>query len=212
MNTDRMSRVRHRHAGWLLGFALALAACAAPVLPSPAEPSSAAPESTAPATDPTASPTASPTATPNPTCPPIDYAGFVASERLTNVSVAPGTAGDLVGFILVPSPGSPMRPRLTVSSVEPPFSEEADGTRSPLEIAGEHHIVLRFEGMLHVDDAGVLVYVGPRDQQGIGGPVRQILLTEDFESYVSFVVGYDGDGCVALSVQPTLITIAIAAR
>ncbi|MEK6720333.1 MAG: hypothetical protein AABZ33_06630 [Chloroflexota bacterium] len=210
MNTDRMSRVRHRHVSWLLGFALVLAACAAPASPSPVEPSDAAPESSAPAgADPTASPTASPTATPNPTCPPVDYAGFVASERLTNVSVAPGTAGDLVGFILVPSPGSPLRPRLTVSSVEPPFSEGASGL--PLEVAGEHHILVRFEGMLHVDDAGVLVYVGPRDQPGIGGPVRQVLLTEAFESYVSFIVGYDGDGCVALSVQPTLITIAIAA-
>lgn len=206
-----MSRVRHRHAGWLLGFALVLAACAAPASPSLVEPSNTAPESTAPASaDPTASPTASPTATPNPTCPPVEFATFLASERLTNVSVAPGTAGDLVGFILVPSPGSPLRPRLTVSSVQPPFSDVVRGL--PLQIAGEHHILVRFEGMLHVDDAEVLVYVGPRDQQGIGGPVRQILLTEAFESYVSFIVGYDGDGCVALSVQPTLITIAIAAR
>lgn len=211
MNTDRMFRVRHRHAGCLLGFALVLAACAAPASPSPVEPSNAASESTAPASaDPTASPTASPTATPNPTCPPVDFAAFLASERLSDASVAPGTGGDLVGFVLVPSPGSPLRPRLTITSVEPPFSEHPRGL--PLEVAGEHHILVRFEGMLHVDDAGVPVYVGPRDQQGIGGPVRQILLTEAFESYVSFIVGYDGDGCVALSVQPTLITIAIAAR
>ena len=158
----------------------------------------------------TASPAPTLRPTPRPTCPPIKFATFVASDRLTDAKVAPGTGGDLVGFVLDPSPGSPIRPRLTVSAVEPPFV--ADDSGLPLEIAGEHHVWLSFEGMVHVDDAGNIVYGGPRTQPGIGGPVQQVELTEAFESYVSFIVGYDGEGCVGLQVTPTLITVAIEAR
>ncbi len=174
-----------------------------------AEPSPSEPGATqAPAPTPTSAPTPAPT--PRPPCPPVTYAGFVASDRLSNAAVAPGTSGDLVGFVLDPNQGSPVRPRLTMQSVEPPFYEGASGL--PLEIAGQHHVWLRFEGMLHIDDAGNLIYKGPRDQPGIGGPIRQVVLTEAYESYVSFIIGYDGPGCVAIAVQPSLVTIAIAAR
>ncbi len=116
------------------------------------------------------------------------------------MNLVPGTAGDLVGFTLEPSPGSPVRPRLTVKSVAPPFTYGGSGL--PLEVLGEHHVRLRFEGMSHVDAAGAVIYRGPQVLDGAGNPVRQIALEEAFEGYVVFIVGYDGDGCVDLRVQP----------
>lgn len=160
----------------------------------------------------TASPTPAPTASPSPapTCAPVDYATFVASDRLTNLALAPGSAGDLLGFTLVASPSSPVRPQLTVKAVEPPFTYGGSGL--PFDVAGAHHIRVKFEGMTHVDEDFNVVYVGPDDLAGSGGPVAQVVLEEAFEGYVTFIVGYDGEGCVALQVTPTLVTIAIEAR
>ncbi len=174
-------------------------------------PSGSAPTAApSPSAQPSPAATTVPTTTPRPTCPPVAYAGFVASDRLSNAAVAPGSNGDLVGFVLDPNQGSPVRPRLTIEPTAPPFVEGASGL--PLEIAGEHHVWLKFEGMLHVDDAANVVYEGPRDQPGIGGPVRQVVLIEAFEGYVQFIIGYDGPGCVAIAVRPDLVTVAIGAR
>lgn len=194
-----------------LAVALLAIGCAAPngsAAPTIGQTPPAASATSGPTPEP--SPASTPTPTPETTCAPIDFATFVASERLTNIELAPGAGGDLLGFTLAPSPGSPMRPRLTVTSVEPPFSYGGSGL--PFDIAGAHHLRVRFEGMLHVDDAGNVVYVGPNDLSGRGGPVAQVVLEEAYESYVSFVVGYDGNGCVALQVTPALVTIAIEAR
>jgi len=195
-----------------LAAALTVAACAIPnesQTPTPPDASPTAPSATASATpEPTRTPP--PTPTQAPSCAPIDYATFVASDRLTNLALAPGSAGDLLGFTLAASPGSPVRPRLTVNAVEPPFTYGGSGL--PFDVAGAHHIRVRFEGMTHVDEDFKVVYVGPNDLAGSGGPVAQVVLEEAFEGYVTFIVGYDGDGCVALQVTPSLVTIAIEAR
>ncbi len=173
-----MGRSSPRRATWPFALAalLALAACAAPVgtdrpptASPPASPPSSPPSSpsAAPATsEPTRAPTPPPTATP--TCPPVDFATFVASDRLSDMNLVPGTAGDLVGFTLEPSPGSPVRPRLTVKSVAPPFTYGGSGL--PLEVLGEHHVRLRFEGMSHVDAAGAVIYRGPQVSTVPGTP------------------------------------------
>lgn len=196
-----------RVAGVIAGM-LIMVGCAAPNgtdAPTP----TGAPTPSATTTS-TPAPTPPPTPTPAPTCAPVDYATFVASDRLTNLALAPGAAGDLLGFTLVTSPGSPVRPHLTVILAEPPFTFGGSGL--PFAVAGTHHIRVKFEGMTHVDESQNLVYVGPDDLVGSGGPIRQVVLEEAFESYVTFIVGYDGEGCVALQVTPTLVTIAIEAR
>lgn len=188
-----------------------VAACAAPT-GTDAPPPTASPEppSPTPVATPQPTPTPTPTATPAPTCAPIDYAMFVASDRLTNIAIVPGSGGDLLGFTFAPSPGSPVRPHLSVAAVEPPFTYGGSGL--PFDVAGSHHLRVKYEGMVHVDTNLDPVYVGPSDLAGIGGPIAQVVLEEAFEGYVTFIVGYDGDGCVALQVTPSLVTIAIEAR
>lgn len=202
---------RARSAAIVVAVALAAVAtgCAIP------SPSNAPPTASAVATadaSPTGAPSPSPapTPTPAPTCAKVDYVTFVASDRLTDIALARGSGGDLLGFTLDPSPGSIIRPQLRITAVEPPFTQGGSGL--PFDVAGEHHLQVTFEGMAHVDPAGNIVYVGPNDLPGIGGPVAQVVLGEAFESYVTFIVGYDGDGCVALQVTPTRVTIAIEAR
>jgi len=194
-----------------LVIALIVVACAAPS-GTDAPPPTASPEppSPTPIATPQPTPTPTPTRTPTPTCAPIDYSTFVASDRLTNIALAPGSGSDLLGFTFAASPGSPVRPHLTVTAVEPPFMYGGSGL--PFDVAGAHHIRVKYEGMSHVDASGNLVYVGPSDLAGIGGPIAQVVLEEAFEGYVTFIVGYDGDGCVALQVTPSLVTIAIEAR
>jgi hypothetical protein len=159
---------------------------------------------------PTATPTVAPTKTPG-ACPTSINAGIAPSDRLTGVAVEPGIGVDKIVFTFGTSSGIPSgtKPTGELKPTSPPFSLAGSG--QAVDIAGKRFIAVTFRGMAIADEQGNPSYTGPDDIRPNALAVRELKLVDDFEGVVTWIVGVDGPGCVAVSrlTGPSRIVVAV---
>lgn len=176
-----------------LGIAIAvLAACGrtAPSAPTSAPASASPPAGTTPAG-----------------CRIARQEGRLRSDLLTQLDVATIGLADVITFRF----GPPSRPDVAgtgrLEAAEPPFVQ--DGSGEPVEVDGQHHLVVVLDGMLIHDDVGRPYFQGERTVRPGLPAVRQVERTGMFEGIIGFVVGYDGPGCVQLLEDAAAGTLTI---
>lgn len=183
-----------RLAGATLAIAVILVAvtgCAPATTPSPpASPSPAASSSPGASVEPSAAITP---------CPIVADDGPIRSRKLVSVAVMPGADGDLVVFTFdFDTPTGTAQPVARLEAAEPPFTADPSGL--PLEVAGARFVRVRFTGMILYDDAGVPTYTGSeRIEPADSAAVRSVVREGEFEGVSSWLIGFDGPGCVTTS-------------
>jgi hypothetical protein len=167
----------------------------------PSVPASAPVEPTiAPSGVPTVAPTVAPTTSTSPAaCATRVNAGIAPSDRLTGVTVEPGLGVDKIVFMFGSSTGIPSGtdPTGELKPTAPPFSLAGSG--ADVQIAGHRFIAVTFRGMAIADEQGNPSYTGPSDIKPNALAVRELRLVDDFEGIVTWIVGVDGPGCVAIT-------------
>jgi hypothetical protein len=78
-------------------------------------------------------------------------------------------------------------------------------------VAGHRVIAVTFRGMAIADEQGNPSYTGPSDIKPMALAVRELRLVDDFEGVVTWLVGVDGPGCVAVTRRssPKRIVVAV---
>lgn len=188
-----------------LGIAIAILACGASTTSAP--PTATAAPSTA-ATPPPASP--DPTAVSATPCVSAFPTGRLPSDRMVDVVVGSAGSQDLVSFVfgdlsLPEPPQGPSEGALNAAS--PPFTHASSGL--PVDVDGERVLEIRFTGMSLSDDLGRPTYDGELDLRPALPAVRTVVNVDLSEGHVSWLIGYDGEGCVTLSSDARSVTIAI---
>ena len=138
-------------------------------------------------------------------------AGIAPSDRLTGVSVEPGVGVDKIVFTFGTSTGIPSGtdPTGELKPTTPPFS--LGGSGADVTVAGHRFIAVTFRGMAIADEQGNPSYTGPSDIKPMALAVRELRLVDDFEGVVTWIVGVDGPGCVAVTrlSSPKRIVVAV---
>jgi hypothetical protein len=196
MQTEPMSHPRRiRAALAVAGILIAVTGCAPTTTPAPSASASASTEPS-PGTSTSASIEPSAAVTP---CPIVADEGAFRSRKLVSVAVVPGVDGDLVVFTFdFDAPTGTAQPTARLDAAEPPFTADPSGL--PLEVPGERFVRVRFSGMILYDEAGVPTYTGDERIEPAGAAaVRAVVREGEFEGVSSWLIGFDGPGCVTTS-------------
>jgi hypothetical protein len=201
---------------------LALGACSSGATTAPSAAASVAPTSPTPTVVPTAAgsasdaPTAAPTAAPTKSASPGACvtgvaAGIAPSDRLTGVAVQPGVGVDKIVFTFGPSTGIPSgtNPTGELKPTAPPFM--LGGSGETVQVDGQRFVAVTFRGQAVADEQGNPSYTGPSEIHPNALAVRELRLVDNFEGVVTWLVGVDGPGCVAVSrlTGPDRIVVAV---
>jgi hypothetical protein len=168
--------------------------------------------SVAPSETPMVAPTVAPAQTTSPAaCATRINPAVAPSDRLTQVTVETGIGVDKVVFTFGPSTGIPSgtKPTGELKPTAPPFSLAGSGAQ--VDVAGHRFIAVTFRGMAIADEQGNPSYTGPDDIKPNALAVRELRLVDDFEGVVTWIVGVDGPGCVAVSrlTGPDRVVVAV---
>lgn len=190
VQTEPMSHPRRiRSALAVAGILVAVGGCAPATTPSPSAGASTEPPPGA-STEPSAAVTP---------CPIVADEGALRSRKLVSVAVMPGVDGDLVVFTFdFDAPTGTAQPTARLEAAEPPFTADPSGL--PLEVPGERFVRVRFSGMILYDEAGVPTFTGDERIEPAGAAaVRGVVREGEFEGVSSWLIGFDGPGCVTTS-------------
>ncbi len=178
-------------------------ASSSPPIPSPSgsaeacgpSPSACAMPSSAPASPSPGAASPSPSPTP---CPIGTAGGSLTTDRLVAVQVQTGAAEDRVTFVLGPPlrPAPGTLPAVQVAPAAAPFVADPSGL--PLRVDGQRFARVRFEGMSLYDATGTPTYSGPLRFDEPGPGMRSIVREGSYEGIESWIVGFDGPGCVGV--------------
>lgn len=143
-------------------------------------------------------------------CPVTPQTGLLPSSRLVNLAISATSTYDLVTFVFAaPSTRGPAGPpRGTLDAVQSPFSHAGSG--QPIDLLGEHAVLVRFTGMTIAAESGESVYNGPDDVRPSLPSLREAIQFDASEGVIGWYVGYDGTGCVTLSRNGNDVTVRIA--
>lgn len=169
----------------------------------------------APSPFPTLSPTTGPSASASPTsasptagaCTVLEQTGALRSNTLLNSSVYSNGVVDGITFQLGAMAPDPTGSSGRLKAVNPPFV--GGGSGLPVDVLGDHFVELHFDGMLIVDATGNPVYLGRPSLKPDMLALEQVEMTEAFEGVYNFVIGYRGNGCVALVEDAAAKTLTI---
>ncbi len=206
-----------------LSVLLAVAACGTAATPLPSvgpsvpasgptqSPPASSPAPASPSTVATVAPTAVPTTASQAACATRINASRAPSDRLTGVAVEPGIGIDRIVFTFGSSTGIPSGtdPTGELKPTTPPFSLAGSGAQ--VDVAGHRFIAVTFRGMAIADEQGNPSYTGPDDIKPTALAVRELRLVDDFEGVVTWIVGVDGPGCVAVTrlTGPDRVVVAV---
>lgn len=190
----------------LLFVAMLGAACGSSTTTAP-PPTTTTPATVGPSGDATAPPAASDAAPPCATAFPT---GRLPSDRMIDVVVGSAGSQDLVTFVfgdlsLPEAPQGPSEGSLTIAT--PPFTHASSGL--PIDVDGERVLQLRFTGMSLSNDVGQPTYDGNLDFRPALPALRTVVNEDLSEGQISWLIGYDGQGCITLSSDARSVTIAI---
>ena len=196
-----------------LGIVVALAGCGISTISSPVATAPPTPTSTAASSGPpsaSSSATAFPSASTTPgsqTClvPPQD--GALTSNQLISVDVAGGPTSDRVTFTFGPPAPEPTTPRGHLREVTPPIREGASGNE--IKVDGQRFVEVKFDGLYLFDAAGNPAFKGSQDLHPNQAAIRQVVATEEFEGVFTWVVGFNGPGCVTLGGDSAARTVTL---
>ncbi len=209
------------------GLAVLVVACggsgpsASPSAPSPSAVASGPPPSTAPSggsspaasVPPVVTPSTSPGATPSAAavCAIEPQTGRLPSDRLVDVVISQGEVADLVTFVFgdasLPTPPQGFS-NGSLDVATPPFAEGGSGL--PIKVDGDRVVSVRFTGMSLSNDLGQPTYEGKTDFRPDLATLRAVVNVDRFEGVMSWLIGYDGGGCVVLSSDRKSVTVSIA--
>jgi hypothetical protein len=196
-----------------LVVALAIAACSQGT-------SSTAPSATTTIATPSPLATAAPSPSPSASgaaaspssataCTPLPASVALPTDRVTSVTVTPGTTFDTITFVFgdssLPGPVSP--PMGSLEIAHPPYTQAGSG--SPIVMTGDHVLQLRFTGMSLQNDAGEEMFTGPTELTPNLPALRKAVQFDASEGVVGWYIGYDGTGCVGVSHDHTGVTLTI---
>jgi hypothetical protein len=122
------------------------------------------------------------------------------SDRLVSADVESTNVADRITFRFGEPSGAIARSSGVLREVRPPFFEGGSGEE--VTVAGERFVEVRFEGLFLYDDQGTPTFGGERDRRLDLTAIVEIAVTEEFEGYMTWVVGIRGPGCVALGADP----------
>ena len=154
----------------------------------------------APASPSVAPSSASPGASASAACPIAEQSGNLPSDRLVSAEVESTNVADRITFRFGEPSGAIARSSGVLRKVRPPFFEGGSGEE--VTVAGERFVEVRFEGLFLYDDQGTPTFGGERDRRLDLTAIVEIAVTEEFEGYMTWVVGIRGPGCVALGADP----------
>jgi hypothetical protein len=183
----------------IASLAAILLAAGCTTTPSPSPSATAAqptgPASPGPTTAPTPGPSNAATA-----CAIAPQDGRLLSDRLVGASLQSSPDGDHLAFLFGPRTTITAGSTGHLQEVSPPFVQAGSG--QPVEVEGDRFFQVRFEGMWIDDESGTPTYQGSREIRSSTGPIAEAVVVEEFEGYVTWIVGFRGNGCVTLS-SPT---------
>ncbi len=140
-------------------------------------------------------------------CAVTEQTGIPGSNTLIDLTIETDGVADRLVFQLGPPAPEPTGSTFRLRAVEPPFVQGGSG--EPIEVAGTHFVEFHLDGMLIADEVGNGVYRGATSVKPGFAALRQVEMTEAFEGVYNFVIGYDGDGCVALIDDAVARTLTI---
>lgn len=190
----------------LLFVAILVAACGSSTTSGP-PPTSTAAATVGPSSDATTAPVASDAAT---SCATAFPTGRLPSDRMIDVVVGSAGTQDLVTFVFGDTslPGPPQGPSEgELTAATPPFTHASSGL--PIDVDGERVVQFRFTGMSLSNDVGQLTYDGDLDFRPALPALRTIANVDMAEGQLSWLIGYEGAGCVSVSSDARSVTIAI---
>ena len=132
---------------------------------------------------------------------------MLRSNTLIDAIVSSDGVSDSITFQLGEAAPGPIGSTGRLRPVEPPFFQ--DGTGLPVTVLGTHFVGLHLEGMLLADEDGAALYQGPTSVKPALLSLRQVEMFEAFEGVYIFVLGYDGNGCVALADDAAAKTLTV---
>ena len=174
------------------------------------------PSSASPSLLPTPTPMASIAATsPAPSvgaCATLPQTVALPTDRFVDIKPVPGPTADRLVFVFgnASLPGPPTPPQGSLEVARPPYTQAASG--KPIRVAGDHVVQVRFTGMSLANDVGQPTYDGRTDIRVAGTALKQAVLFDASEGVIGWYVGYDGSGCVAMTVGAHDVTLVIAHR
>lgn len=134
------------------------------------------------------------------------------SDRMNDVEVLLGATVDVVRFGFGPpttqANGPAPGPSVRIAAAAPPFVADPSGL--PLDVTGERVAAVRMQGMWLYDDAGIGTYGGPPRFDEPGPGLRSVVLAEAFEGYETWLIGFDGPGCLTVAATGGTLEIRIA--
>jgi len=133
-------------------------------------------------------------------CPIGEQSGRLPSDRLVAAEVESTSVADRITFRFDDPSGDLAAAEGSLREVRPPFFEGGSGEE--VTVAGERFAEVRFEGMLLFDDEGTPTYQGERDRLLDLPAIVELAVVEEFEGYVTWIIGIRGPGCVALGGDP----------
>ena len=175
----------------------ALAGCTSTSTPSPTSgPTSTPPESQA-----------APSATMTGPCALTEQTGIPGSNTLIDLTIETDGVADRLVFQLGAQAPDPTGSTFRLLAGQPPFVQGGSG--QPIEVAGTYFVEFHLDGMLIADEVGGALYQGETSLKPDMVALRQLEMTEAFQGVYNFVIGYDGDGCVALIDDAVAKTLTI---
>ncbi len=175
----------------------ALAGCTSTSAPSP---------TLGPSTSPSES-QAVPSATMIGPCAVTEQSGIPGSNTLIDLTIETDGVADRLVFELGAQAPEPTGSTFRLRDASPPFVQGGSG--EPVEVAGTQFVEFHLDGMLIADEVGGALYQGETSLIPDMVALRQVEMTEAFEGVYNFVIGYDGNGCVALIDDTELKTLTI---
>jgi hypothetical protein len=152
---------------------------------------------------------AEPSATSSPTGPCLvtEKTGTPRSNTLIDLTIETDGVADRLVFQLGAQAPDPTGSTFRLLAGQPPFVQGGSG--EPIEVAGTHFVEFHLDGMLIADEIGGALYQGETSLKPDMVALRQLEMTEAFEGVYNFVIGYDGNGCVALIDDAVAKTLTI---
>jgi hypothetical protein len=181
------------------------AVACAPAASSPA-PSSPVPPSSAPASTPETSPSASASSSTD-GCPVPERTGALPSNTLIGMAADKIGARDRMTFSFGDPVGFPSELVGRLRAVAPPFTHASTG--DPVDVVGDRFLEIVFSGLVISDGEGNPTFQGQRDARYGLPAIKHAVIFEEFEGQVGVILGFTGDGCVALVGYPGAGTISL---
>jgi hypothetical protein len=76
-------------------------------------------------------------------------------------------------------------------------------------VKGKHFVEVRFTGMYLFDSYGSDAFQGSLDRHPKGRALRDVVSIDSFEGHLTWIMGYNGDGCVTLRSSAATHTVTI---